>query len=151
PACPLHLLNVVLLIVAVGLVLGVLVGKWLGTLLTGLYAELFHFPTFEHQIAPWLLATCAATAVATAIAGTLNAILSTVRLAPAEAMRPPAPGNYRRTLLERLGIDKTAQALLMIVRNMERRPLRTELSITGVAAALPIALTANFCRDALDV
>jgi len=151
PAIAVHYLKLVLLIVAVGLVLGVLVGKWLGTLLTGLYAELFHFPTFEHQIAPWLLATCAGTAVATAIAGTLNAILSTVRLAPAEAMRPPAPGNYRRTLLERLGIDKTGPALRMIVRNMERRPLRTALSITGVAAAVAIVVMGNFFRDAIDV
>jgi putative ABC transport system permease protein len=44
--------------------------------------------------------------VATAVGGTLNAILATVRLAPAEAMRPPAPGRYRRTLLERLGLTR---------------------------------------------
>ena len=151
PAIALHYLKLVLLIVAVGLVLGVFVGKWLGTLLTGLYAEMFHFPTFEHRIAPWLLATCGGTAVATAIAGTLNAILSTVRLAPAEAMRPPAPGSYRRTLLERLGIERMSPALRMIVRNMERRPLRTALSITGVAAAVAIVIMGNFFRDAIDV
>ena len=53
-------------------------------------------------------------------------------------MRPPAPGRYRRTLLERLGIQRMGPALRMIVRNMERRPLRTALSIAGVAAAVAI-------------
>ena len=83
--------------------------------------------------------------------GTLNAILATVRLPPAEAMRPPAPGRYRRTLLERLGIQAMPPALRMIVRTMERRPLRTALSITGVAAAVAIVIMGNFVRDAIDV
>ena len=34
-----------------GYLLGVLLGDWLGTMLTGLYAEFFRFPTFDHRIA----------------------------------------------------------------------------------------------------
>jgi putative ABC transport system permease protein len=147
----LHYLELVLLIVAVGTVLGVALGNWLGTLFTGLYAEFFHFPSFEHRIAPQLLLISAAITAATAVLGTLNAILATVRLAPAEAMRPPAPGRYRRTLLERLGIQAMPAALRMIVRNMERRPLRTALSIGGVAAAVAIVVLGNFFRDAIEV
>ena len=146
-----HYLKLVLLIVAIGLVLGVFVGDRLGTMFTGLYAEFFHFPSFEHRIAPWLLLTSGGITLATATLGTLNAILATVRLPPAEAMRPPAPGRYRRTLLERLGIEKMGPALRMIVRNMERRPLRTGLSIGGVAAAVAIVILGNFFRDAIDV
>ncbi|HEX7435611.1 MAG TPA: FtsX-like permease family protein, partial [Caldimonas sp.] len=146
-----HYLKLVLLIVALGFVLGVVVGDRLGTMFTGLYAEFFHFPTFEHRIAPWLLVTSGGITVATAVVGTLNAILATVRLPPAEAMRPPAPGRYRRTLLERLGIRRMAPALRMIVRNMERRPLRTGLSMGGVAAAVAIVIMGNFIRDAIEV
>ena len=63
--------------------------------------------SFEHRMAPALAAGGRALlTVATAVLGTLNAIAATVRLAPAEAMRPPAPGHYRRTLLERLGITR---------------------------------------------
>ena len=47
-----HYLKLVLVIVAVGLVLGIVLGDRLGTLFTGLYAEFFHFPSFEHRIAP---------------------------------------------------------------------------------------------------
>jgi len=147
----LHYLKLVLLIVAVGLGLGVLLGDRLGTMFTGLYAEFFHFPSFEHRIAPWLLFTSAGITLATAVLGTLSAILRTVRLAPAEAMRPPAPGHYRRTLLERLGIQAMGPALRMIVRNMERRPLRTALGIGGIAAAVAITIMGNFLRDAIEV
>ncbi len=146
-----HYLKLVLLIVALGLVLGVAAGDRLGTMFTGLYAEFFHFPSFEHVIAPWLLVVGAGLTVLTAVAGTLNAIIATVRLPPAEAMRPPAPGRYRRTLLERLGIQGMAPALRMIVRNMERRPLRTGLSIAGIAASVAIVIMGNFFRDAIEV
>lgn len=147
----LHYLKLVLAIVAVGLLLGVLVGKVLGTLLTGLYADFFRFPSFEHRIAPWLLAVSIGITLLTAVAGTLNAIAATVRLAPAEAMRPPAPGHYRRTLLERMGVKGMNPALRMIVRNLERRPLRSSLSVAGVAAAVAIVVLGNFFRDAIDV
>ncbi len=146
-----HYLKLVLLIVALGLAIGVLLGDWLGTMFTGLYAEFFRFPRFEHHLSPQLLLVSAGITVATAVAGTLNAIIATVRLPPAEAMRPPAPGRYRRTLLERLGIQGMPPALRMIVRNLERRPLRTLLSVTGVAAAVAIVIMGFFFRDAIDV
>ena len=146
----LHYLKLVLVIVALGLVLGVALGNWLGSLFTGLYAQSFHFPNFEHSVAPWLLVVSIGITVATAVLGTLNAILATVRLAPAEAMRPAAPGHYRRTVVERLGITQISPALRMILRNMERRPLRTALSIGGVAASVAIVVMGNFFSDAID-
>lgn len=145
-----HYLKLVMVIVVVGLALGVWLGQWLGSAFTRLYAEFFYFPVFEHRLAPELLVLSLGITVVTAVAGTLSAIGATVRLAPAEAMRPPAPGRFRRTLLERLGIRGVAPAWQMILRNMERRPLRTTLSIGGVAASVAIVVMGNFIRDAMD-
>ncbi len=145
-----HYLKLVGVIVAVGLALGVVVGNGLGTMLTGLYAEFFFFPVFEHRIAPWLILVGASVTGGTALLGTLSAIGATVRLAPAEAMRPPAPGQYRRTMLERLGVRRIPAGLRMILRNMERKPLRTTLTIGGTAAAVAIVVMGNFFRDAID-
>jgi putative ABC transport system permease protein len=145
-----HYLKLVTVIVAVGLALGITLGVVLGSLLTGLYADFFRFPSFEHRLAPWLVVTSAAVTVGTAVAGTIGAIWATVRLAPAEAMRPPAPGRYRRTLLERLGPGASAPAQRMILRNIARRPWRTTLSIGGVAIAVAIVVMGNFLRDAID-
>lgn len=145
-----HYLAFVLLIVAAGFALGVAVGDRLGQMLMALYAEVFHFPRFEHRVAPWLLFASGGLSAATAVLGTLGAILATVRLPPAEAMRPPAPAHYRRTLLERMGVQRGGPALRMVLRNMERRPLRTALSIGGIAAAVAITLLGGFFRDAID-
>lgn len=145
-----HYLKMVGVIVLVGFVLGLGLGEVLGGMLSGLYAEAFRFPRFEHHVAPGLVVAAALLTVVTAVAGTLNAIAATVRLAPAEAMRPPAPGRYRRTLLERLGVTRIATSLRMILRTMERRPLRSALSVGGVAAAVAIVIMGNFFRDAMD-
>ncbi len=147
----LHYLKLVLAIVSVGLVIGIWMGDTMGSLLTGLYAEFFRFPVFEHRIAPWLLVVSLSLSVATAVLGTLNAIAATVRLTPAEAMRPPAPGHYRRTLLERVRWLTIGPGLRMILRNMERRPWRTGLAVAGVAAAVAIVVMGNFFRDAIEV
>jgi putative ABC transport system permease protein len=146
-----HYLKLVTAISAVGLMLGLAVGAVLGRLLLGLYTEFYFFPSFEHRIGAGLAATGALVAVATATLGTFSAIWGTVRLPPAEAMRPPAPGRYRRTLVERLGLRGLGTSQRMILRNMERRPWRTLLSVGGVAAAVAIVVMGNFFRDAIDV
>lgn len=145
-----HYLGLVGLIAAVGVALGVALGHGLGSALLGLYAEVFHMPAFQHRIDPALIAIAGGLSLATAVAGTLSAILATVRLTPAEAMRPPAPGHYRRTLAERAGL-RLSPALRMILRNIERKPLRSTLGVVGVAAAVAIVVMGNFFRDAIDV
>ncbi len=145
-----YYLKLVLAIVAVGLGLGIVLGKWLGRMFIGLYAEFFHFPTFEHRLAPHLLWIGAGIVLVTAVLGTLNTLFATVRLAPAEAMRPPAPGRYRRTLAERVGLTGLPTTLRMILRNIERRPLRSALSVGGVAASVAIVVMGNFFRDAIE-
>ena len=87
-----HYLKLVLVIVALGLTMGVVLGDVLGRQFLHLYAQSFHFPSFQHHMASWLLVLGIGITLATAVLGTLNAILATVRLAPAEAMRPQAPG-----------------------------------------------------------
>ena len=145
-----HYLKLVLVIVIFGSILGVALGNVLGRQFLHLYRESFQFPSFQYTMAPWLLVVSISITLITAALGTLNAILATVRLAPAEAMRPQAPGHYRRTLIERLGITRIPPALRMILRNMERRPLRTALSIGGIAASVSIVVMGNFFSDAID-
>jgi putative ABC transport system permease protein len=146
----LHYLKLVAPMVVGGYLLGILLGRWLGSMLTGLYAEFFRFPSFEHRVPPDLAWIGLGIVVVTAVLGTLTAIGATVRLSPAEAMRPPAPGRYRRSLLERVPRLHLAPALRMILRNVERRPLRAALTVGGIAASVAIVIMGNFFRDAID-
>jgi len=148
-ALAVHYLGFVLLVVAAGSALGVALGKGLGLMFTGLYAEFFRFPSFEHRLPLELVLLAIGITVATAVLGTLHAIRATARLAPAEAMRPPAPAHYRRTLLERSGLTRLPTALRMILRQLERRPWRSSLAVAGVAAAVAIVVLGNFFRDAI--
>jgi putative ABC transport system permease protein len=150
-AIALHYLKLVAPMVVAGWLMGLALGKWLGLGLVGLYADVFRFPAFAHSIAPWLIWTSLAVVAVTAVLGTLTAIASTVRLQPAEAMRPPAPGHYRQSLLERVPRLRTGPALRMILRNVERRPLRALVTVGGIAAAVAIVIMGNFFRDAIEV
>jgi putative ABC transport system permease protein len=70
---------------------------------------------------------------------------------PAEAMRPPSPPSFRPTLIERLGFARwTTPAVRMIVRNLERRPLRALFTILGIAGSVAILIAGTFWRDAVD-
>jgi putative ABC transport system permease protein len=147
----LHYLKLLAPMIGGGWLLGLALGKALGVGLTHLYAEIFRFPVFEHRVAPWLLVASFAIVAATGVLGALTAIAATVRLQPAEAMRPPAPGRYRRSLLERLRWVRTGPALRMILRNIERRPLRAAITTGGIAASVAIVILGNFFRDAIEV
>jgi len=147
----LHYLKLVAPMVAGGWLLGLLLGKWLGIGMLGLYTDVFRFPTFAHTVAGRLVWTSFGVVAVTAVLGTLTAIATTVRLQPAEAMRPPAPGRYRRSLLERLPRLRTGPALRMILRNVERRPLRAAVTVGGIAASVAIVIMGNFFRDSIEV
>jgi putative ABC transport system permease protein len=148
----LHYLKLVLVIVVVGVALGLALGSVLGHWFMTLYAEVFRFPELRHRVKPELVVAAIVVAAVAAVLATLNAIRATVSLAPAEAMRPPTPGVYRPMLIERLGLRQHfSPAARMILRTMGRRPLRTSLTIFGIAVAMAIVITGAFMGDTIEL
>jgi putative ABC transport system permease protein len=146
-----HYFLQVVLIVFIGTLIGIVVGAWFGEAVTGLYARFFHFPSYSFVIPLWIVLTATAVTLFAAVAGALGAVRKAVRLAPAEAMRPPFPGVYRRTLMERLRLGHLlTPAMRMTMRTMERRPWRALLTTFGIASAMAIIISGMFWRDALD-
>jgi putative ABC transport system permease protein len=145
-----HYLKLVMVIVLLGVVLGVALGAVLGRSFVGLYAEVFRFPDLAYRLQPVLVVVAIAVAVLAASLATLQAIRATVTLAPAEAMRPPSPGVYKPLLLERWGWHSAlSPGARMVLRTMERRPLRTALTTLGIAVAMAIVITGAFWRDSI--
>ncbi len=144
-----HYLKLVAPMVLGGYALGLALGRWLGRGMLGLYTDFFRFPRFDYVLDPQLALIALALAATTAVAGTLIAIRATLRLSPAQAMQPPAPGRYRRALLERLPWLRLTPSLRMIARNLERRPIRAAITVGGIAAAVAIVIMGNFFRDAI--
>lgn len=146
-----HYLKQVIVIVALGSVLGIALGYWMCHSLTALYAEFFRFPEHRARLEAWVVLFSLAAVFAAAIGGALDAVRRAVRLAPAEAMRPPGPARYRPLLIERLGLQaRLSPATSMVLRQLERRPLRAIATVAGIAAALSIIVVGMFWRDALD-
>jgi len=73
-------------------------------------------------------------------------------LPPAEAMSPAPPEIYQLSWLERLGVQKLlSQPGRMILRHMQRKPLNTLLSVTGLAMASAIMMVGNFQQDSVNL
>jgi putative ABC transport system permease protein len=150
-AIGLHYLKLVLVIVALGVVLGIALGAAIGHWFMSLYADVFRFPQLYYRVKPELMLAAVGVASGAALLATLQAIRATVSLAPAEAMRPPAPGVYKPMLIERLGLRHWfSPAVRMVLRTMERRPLRTSLTVVGIAVAMAIVITGAFWGDSID-
>jgi putative ABC transport system permease protein len=146
-----HYLGLVAVVMVPGSALGVALGRRLGVEVTALYGELFRFPTLSFRMSATLVVSAIAVSALAAVAGAILAIRSATRLPPAEAMRPPAPPRYRRSLLERLGAGTLLGPTgLMVVREVGRRPLRTILSSVGIAGAIALIILGHFGADSLD-
>lgn len=140
-----HYLKLALMIVVAGVVLGVAVGAWLGSGLSGLYMEFFRFPFLRYQLLPGVVAEAALANAAAAALGTLFAVRAAARLRPAEAMRPEPPARYRETLIERLGLKRLlSQPNRMIARHIQRRPFKSLLTVVGIALACGITMVGRF-------
>ncbi|HEY8506372.1 MAG TPA: FtsX-like permease family protein, partial [Gemmataceae bacterium] len=146
-----HYLQFVLALVALGVALGTLAGALLGRGLTELYTEFFHFPVFEYVLPARVVVQALGITLAASVLGTLAAIRRAVRLPPAEAMRPEPPARYRPSLVERWGLKQLfSPAARMIFRHLERHPLKSLLSILGIATAAAVLVLGNFMGDTID-
>ncbi|TVQ31549.1 MAG: FtsX-like permease family protein, partial [Geminicoccaceae bacterium] len=151
-AIALHYLKLVALIALVGIVLGWIVGLWLGRGMAQLYGEFFRFPflVFDQRFDVFLLAASAA--LAAALLGAVQAIRGAVRLAPAVAMAPPAPTRFRHLFRARFGLLRHApQALVMSLRNIARWPVRAALTTLGLALSIAVLIASLFATDSLDL
>jgi putative ABC transport system permease protein len=145
-----HYLKMVLVLVLVGSGVGVAIGAWLGHFMTVMYTKFYHFPVFAFYLDVPVIAIAIVVSAGAAVLGTLGAVRRAVLLPPAEALRPEPPASYRPTVLERLGLQRFfSQPVRMILRQLERRPVKSGMSITAIAFAVSILVTGGFVEDAL--
>ena len=145
-----HYLGLVFVVLLPGSVLGLVGGVTLGHLVLGLYGTTFRFPNLEFHLSAGLVATSVAVSAIAALVGAWGAVRSAVRLPPAEAMQPPAPARYRRSVVERLGVSALiGTSGMMVLREITRRPLRTLLSSLGIAGAVSLLILSHFGLDSL--
>ena len=150
-AVGLHFLKLVLVISALGAFFGVLLGAYMGDALLDLYSSYFKFPDLTFRLDLRAALTAIGISFAAAFVGAFGAVRNVMRLPPAEAMRPAPPANYRRSIVDLLGLSRVVGAAVhMIVRELERRPLRTLGSSLAIAASAGLTVIGGFYVDGID-
>lgn len=146
-----HYVKFALVVVGAGAMLGLALGLWLGSVMVQNYTRFFRFPQLAFHVAAWVPLLALGVSLLAGVAGALAAVSAVARLAPAEAMRPPSPRSYRHGVLERLPwLRRMSARRLMILRRLTDRPVRTILTVAGIALAAPIIVMSLFWQDALD-
>ena len=147
----LHYLKLVLVIALTGTIAGIIGGIWAGRALGNLYLEFYRFPELHYTLRPQIALLAIAFTSGASLLGVVRAVRQAVRLAPAEAMRPAPPARYRPTLVERAGLQRLFdQPTRMIMRNLERQPVRAALTVIGISSSCALIIMGLFFTDAFD-
>ncbi|WP_296422905.1 ABC transporter permease [Yoonia sp.] len=146
-----HYLMLAALIAFVGIGVGWVAGTWLARLLAMQYARYFDFPFLIFGTSPWVYAMSGAAALLTTTLGAAQSALQAARLAPAVAMLPPAPPQFKRSFVDRaMATLRLSQPTVMILRSLLRWPWRSGLTTLGLALAVATVVAPSFFNDALD-
>ena len=150
-AVGLHYTKLVLMIVGFGIIVGIGTGIWMGKGMSNIYMNLYSLPFMIYVLKPRVVIAAAVISMAVAVLGTLYAVRTAARLPPAQAMRPEPPAVFHATLVERLGMQRWfSQPTRMIMRHIERRPLKSLLTMLGISFACGIMMVSGFQEGAID-
>jgi putative ABC transport system permease protein len=150
PTAPIvvHYLKFAAVIWALGAATGLALGVLQGVLTLEAYRPFFRFAAMPLVVPAWLPLAALAASGALTVGATTTAVLNVLRLPAAVAMQASAPVAFGAApWLRGLRMPTTAT---LIVRSTLGRPLRSLLSVLGLAMALPITVFGFFWFDALD-
>jgi putative ABC transport system permease protein len=144
-----HYAKFVIAMAAVGVLLGWVVGAYLGGAQTKMYTNFFRFPLYVYRPGPTAFAIGAVVSIGAALVGSLRAVRAAGRLAPAESMRPPAPESFRQ-----VGVGAGLSAWLdqptrIVLRQIGRYPVRAALTSTAVACSVALMVVAIMWTDSM--
>jgi len=148
----LHYVKLVCLIALAGSAVGIGLGAYLGSAMTEMYTQYFKFPVLDFELEPRLVSIAVAVSLVAGVVGAIASATRVAKLPPAEAMRPASPPNYGSSLFDRVGLNRIVPpAARMILREIERQPLRTPLSVVGISLAVAIMVIARVSSDAMSL
>jgi putative ABC transport system permease protein len=134
-----HYLKFALVIVASGLLIGVVSGMWLGSDVVLLYHQFFRFPSLPFAVDYTAIGVAVTVGLVSTLSGVSGVVYRAMRLPPAAGMRPEPPASFAPSLLDRVGFYKLmSRSARMAIRNLERRPWRASVTTLGLAMAAGI-------------
>ncbi len=145
-----HYLEFAMVTVLIGAVVGILLGLWLGNAVLGFLLEFYHFPELQFHLDILTFFFALGVTAFASMLGAINAVRAAIKLPPAEAMRPEAPAVFKQGWFERLGIQRIlATSGRMALRDFERRPVKSMISMVTVAFAVALLIASGALIDAI--
>lgn len=149
-AIGLHYSKLVIMISFLGIVVGIGAGIWMGKGMSNIYMEFYSLPFMIYVLKPQMIIAAIFISISVAVMGTLYSVYNAARLPPAQAMRPEPPAMFHATLVERLGLQNWfSQPTRMILRHIERRPLKSMLTTLGISMAAGTMMIGGFQEGAI--
>lgn len=146
-----HYVKMVVAIVLFGVAGGLIGGIFAGMALGDVYLTIYRFPRLLYELQPGVAAAAALISIGAALLGTLHSVWKAAKQPPAETLRPEPPARYRKSNIEKMGIGRRlTQPTKMIIRNIERKPIRSLLTMTGIAVACATIIAGGFFQDSID-
>ncbi|WP_155722476.1 ABC transporter permease [Bdellovibrio bacteriovorus] len=146
----LHYWKLVTVILSAGLIPGFLFAQGIGLWYASLYRQYFRFPSIEFSVSPIAFIIAISVSFIPGWLVVLNALRSIFRLQPAEAMRPLTTLNFQMTRAQTLFTTQKKTLTKIILRDLLARPIRTSLSVLGLAAAVAILINGTFWGDVVS-
>lgn len=143
-----HYLKLVVLMLLIGTIPAIAIGNLLGRFFAKIYLDYFHFPELRFHLSYAAIAFGVLAGICPGLLGAWQSIKNAFALVPAEAMRPPMPPAFQRTIFDKLSGKKSMSPLGKIIfRNLFRRPDRLIMIVLGMATALGIIVTSFSWND----
>ena len=147
-----HYAKLVIVMVAIGVLLGWGLGFVLGRLSTGLYAQNLNFAILLYRPGPASFVIGAAVSLIVALLATARAVRGAAGLPPVVAMRPPAPPTFRRRRQAvydfRQWFDEPTR---IIFRQLARWPGKAAVTTLSFAGAIGLMILSLYFTDAIDL
>jgi putative ABC transport system permease protein len=131
--------------------LGIGFGNWIGAYMAEVYQSVYHLPELRFAAGAGVYLGALMVGLLAAMLGAVSAVRRAVRLAPAVALSPPAPTEFRR-LGEHL--ERRLRALdarsRMLARRILRFPRRSATTVGGISLALALLIMSEHFPIAID-
>ncbi len=146
-----HYLKLVAVVVLAASLVGIPAGSAFGHAMISSYHAFFRLPALVFEITIWSAVVGVGTSFVIAAIGVLSSLRKVIILAPAISMQPAAPMRFQALWIKRLVTSSVLKPRhMMIVGSIAGRPIRTLLTLSGIAFAVPIVVLGLFWRDAID-
>lgn len=145
-----HYAKFVMLITALGIVFGSVMGAYLGRFSTHTYAENLNFPLLIYQPGPSSFVIGGLVSLAVGLLATARAVRGAARLPPVVAMRPPEPPMFHHGARFQKLLTLLDEPTRIICRQIARWPGRAAVTTFGFAGAIAMMVLSLQFTDAID-